>query len=201
MAMTSTTAHRMLARLMIGGAALLPASAALAHTGVGATSGMIAGFVHPLEGLDHVLAMVTVGLWSGFALPQRFWAGAVTFMTAMAAGAGIGFLGGALPFVEAGILASIVVFGLLTLFASPAQGRGMTLASLAAIAGFALFHGHAHAAEASSAALLYVAGFLISTGLLHLAGIGLARLASRHAAVVRGLGAVVAASGVAMIVA
>lgn len=122
-------------------------------------------------------------------------------MAGMAAGARIGRLGGVLAFVEAGILASIVVFGLLTLIASPDQGRGMTLASLAAIAGFALFHGHAHAAEASGAVLLYVTGFLISTGLLHLAGIGLAWMISRHAAMVPDLGAVVAASEGAMIVA
>lgn len=199
--MPSLAAKPACLRTLLALAALLPAQSAFAHTGVGATTGLGAGFLHPLEGLDHVLAMVTVGLWSGFVLPQRFWAGAATFMACMALGAGFGFLGGALPFVETGIVLSIIVFGLLTLAASPAQGRGVTLASLAAIAGFALFHGHAHAAEASGAALAYVAGFLLSTGLLHLGGIGLARGIARRTFVVRGIGAAVAASGAAMLLA
>lgn len=186
-------------RTLLAVAALLPAQSAFAHTGVGATTGLGAGFLHPLEGLDHVLAMVTVGLWSGFVLPRRFWVGAVTFMASMALGAGFGFLSGPLPFVETGIVLSIIVFGLLTLFASPAQVRGVTLASLAAIAGFALFHGHAHAAEASGAALAYVAGFLLSTGLLHLGGIGLARIIARRTLMVRGIGAAVATGGAAML--
>ena len=151
------------------------AGPALAHPGHALPSGFAAGALHPLTGADHLLAMLAVGLWSGFALPRHVWAGAAAFLTAMTAGAALGIAGIALPGVEAVILASVVVLGALTLSARAGQPAWRTLAALAAIAGFALFHGHAHAAEATGAALAFVAGFLTSTAALHLAGIALAR--------------------------
>lgn len=162
-------------KLALSTAVLLLAGPALAHTGHGDANGFLHGLEHPVFGMDHLLAMVTVGLWSGFVLPQKFWAGAVAFMGAMVLGAAMSWSGIGLPGVETLITASVVIFGLLTLLARRGQGAGLTAASLAAIAAFALAHGHAHATEATGQALAYLAGFLISTAALHLAGIGLAR--------------------------
>jgi urease accessory protein len=161
----------------------LAAGPALAHTGHGETSGFIAGLSHPVFGPDHLLAMLAVGLWTGFVLPNRFWLGAATFMAAMAAGAGLSWAGIGIPMVETWITASVAVFGLLTLLARRNQSAGITGASLVAIAGFALCHGHAHATEASGNALAYLAGFLIATAALHLAGIALARSVANGRAV------------------
>lgn len=162
-------------KLVLAAALALIAAPAVAHTGHGATSGLVAGLAHPVLGADHLLAMLAVGLWSGFALPRHFWAGATTFMAAMAVGAGLSWSGLGIPMVEAWITASVAVFGILMLLARRGQSREFTGASLAAIALFALCHGHAHATEASGTVLAYLAGFLISTAALHLAGIGLAR--------------------------
>lgn len=151
------------------------AAPVMAHPGHGLASGFGAGVVHPLTGPDHLLAMLAVGLWSGFALPRHVWAGAATFLSAMGLGAAFAWMGGAIPGVESLILASVVVFGLLTLAARPGQDRRITFASLAAITGFAACHGYAHAAEATGHAAAFLAGFLISTAMLHLAGIGIAK--------------------------
>jgi urease accessory protein len=153
----------------------LAAGPALAHSGHGDASGFVAGMTHPILGPDHLLAMLAVGLWSGFVLPTKFWAGAATFMVAMATGAGLSWSGVAMPMVESWITASVAVFGLLTLLARRGQSAAVTGASLAAIAGFALCHGHAHATEASGNALAYLAGFLLATAALHLVGLAVAR--------------------------
>ncbi|MBK5934740.1 urease accessory protein [Rhodovulum imhoffii] len=173
------------------------AGPALAHTGHGA-GGAVSGLLHPLGGADHLLAMLAVGLWSGFVLAHRVWRGAAVFMAAMALGALAAWSGLTLPGLEAGILGSVVLFGLLTLAARPGQGRAVTAASLAAIGGFALFHGQAHALEATGSALPYLAGVLAATGALHLAGIGLARTISGRLAVQQALGVGIALSGVAL---
>lgn len=181
----------------------LLAGPALAHTGHGAADGFLHGLMHPVLGPDHLLAMLAVGLWSGFALPNRFWAGAATFLVAMAAGAGLSWAGVPIPGVETVILGSVVVFGLLVLLARPGQSAAVTAASLAAIAVFAAAHGHAHATEATGAVALYLAGFLIATAALHLVGIGIARSVANGTAarpVQRGLGALIAASGVVLMV-
>lgn len=162
-------------KLTLAAGLTMIAAPALAHSGHGETSGFLAGMVHPVLGMDHVLALLTVGLWSGFALPRRFWAGAATFMVAMAAGAGLSWAGFAIPMVEGWITASVAVFGLLALLARRGQSAEITGASLTAIALFALCHGHAHATEASGNAPAYLAGFLTATAALHLAGVALAR--------------------------
>lgn len=188
-------------KLALSAGLTLLAAPAMAHTGHGETSGLIAGLSHPVFGLDHLLAMLAVGLWSGFVLPQRFWLGAATFMGAMVLGAGLSWSGIGIPMVEMWITASVAVFGLLTLLARQGQSRELTGASLAAIALFAMCHGHAHATEASGHALAYLAGFLISTGALHLAGIGLARaIAGGRAArlLQTGLGAGITGAGLWM---
>ena len=188
-------------KLALSAGLTLLAAPALAHTGHGETSGLIAGLSHPVFGPDHLLAMLAVGLWSGFALPNRFWLGAATFMGAMAAGAGLSWSGIGIPMVEMWITASVAVFGLLTLLARRNQSHEMTGASLATIALFAMCHGHAHATEASGNAAAYLAGFLTATGALHLAGIGLARaIAGGRAArlLQTGLGAGITGAGLWM---
>lgn len=188
-------------KLTLSAGLMLLAAPALAHTGHGETSGLIAGLSHPVFGPDHLLAMLAVGLWSGFVLPNRFWLGAATFMGAMVVGAGLSWSGVPIPNVELWITTSVAVFGLLTILARQGQSRQVTGASLAAIALFAMCHGHAHATEASGHALAYLAGFLISTGALHLAGIGLARaIAGGRAArlVQTGLGAGITGAGLWM---
>lgn len=173
---------------------------ALAHTGHGEASGFIHGLQHPFFGLDHLFAMLAVGLWSGFVLPRRFWMGAATFMAAMTAGAALSWAGVAIPMVESWIAVSVIVFGLLTVVSRNGQTEGLTRASLAAIALFALCHGHAHATEATGNAAAYLAGFLIATAVLHMAGILMARGLANRVLVQRAAGLGIAASGLYLMV-
>lgn len=163
-------------------AALLSAAAApaLAHTGAGSTSGFASGFGHPLGGLDHMLAMVAVGVLAAQQGGRGLWLIPAAFVAAMLAGGALGLAEAPLPFVEAGILGSVVVLG-----AVVALGRKLALPLVMGLAGlFAVFHGHAHGAEAPAAAsaLGYAAGFALATALLHVAGIGLAIATGRIAA-------------------
>lgn len=173
----------------------LIAGPALAHTGHGDANGFLHGLEHPVFGTDHLLAMLAVGLWSGFVLPARFWVGAAAFMGAMVAGAGLSWAGIGYPAVETVIVGSVLAFGLLTLVARRGQAGWVTGLSLVAIAGFASAHGHAHATEASGNVLAYLAGFLITTAGLHLAGIGIARAVASRPVVQRAMGAGIALSG------
>lgn len=185
-------------KLALATAISLIAAPALAHTGHGA-EGLAHGLAHPFLGADHLAAMLAVGLWSGYALPRRPWAGAAAFLTAMLAGAGLGFAGGVLPGVEAMITLSVLMFGLLVLTARRGQGGAITAATLGAIALFGSFHGFAHAAEATGAATTYVAGFLIASAALHGAGLALARLVATGRGAQMLAGAGVLASGLALI--
>ncbi|MET4101836.1 urease accessory protein [Roseovarius sp. MBR-78] len=182
--------------LIVSGVLSALAAPALAHSGHGETSGLIAGLMHPVLGPDHLLAMLAVGLWSGFVLPRRFWLGAVVFMTAMAAGAGLSWAGLDYPMVEPMIVLSVVLFGFLTLVSRRGQPDRLTLASLIVIGVFASAHGHAHATEAAgNNALAYLAGFLVATGGLHLAGIALAHAVAAQPLAQRIMGGGIAASG------
>jgi urease accessory protein len=185
-------------RLTLGALMAVLAGPALAHTGHGDASGFLHGLWHPIFGPDHLLAMLAVGLWSGFVLPRRFWAGAAAFMGAMAAGAGLSWAGIGFPMVETVIVASVVAFGLLTIVSRRGQAGWITGLSLATIAVFASAHGHAHATEAAGNAFAYLAGFLISTAALHLAGIGLARAVATRPVVQQAMGAGIALSGLLM---
>ena len=188
-------------KLALTAALSLVAGPALAHTGHGDAQGFLHGFLHPLTGADHLLAMLAVGLWSGFVLPNRFWAGATTFLAAMAAGAGLSWAGVGFPAVETMILASVILFGMLVLASRPGQPRWLTAASLGMIALFASAHGFAHANEATGSIATYLTGFLASTLALHLAGIGLARSVAdrRFARLVQGaVGVAIAGGGLLM---
>lgn len=185
-------------KLMLTAGLVLLAGPALAHPGHG--FGFEAGLLHPLTGADHLLAMLAVGLWSGFALPSRVWAGAASFMAAMTLGAVLAFIGLRVPGVETAILASVLGFGLMVAFARRGQSPGITAASLATIAAFAAAHGYAHGVEATGPAGLYLAGFLIATAGLHLAGLVLARQVARLPLAQGLIGAGIAGAGLLMMV-
>ncbi len=175
------------------------ATPALAHSGHGDTSGFVAGFLHPVGGLDHVLAMVAVGLFAAHLGGRALWAVPAAFVALMAVGGALGMNGANVPYVETGIALSVVVFGL-----TLASGAALPVGLAVGLVGFfSIFHGHAHGAEMppNTSGAAYAAGFLIATALLHGAGIalgmGAARLASQRA--VRIGGAAMAAAGVGLL--
>ena len=174
----------------------IAAGPALAHEVQGAAGGFATGFVHPLYGLDHVAAMVAVGLWGVFLGAPAIWILPVAFPLVMAIGGALGATGIALPAVETGIAASAIVIGVAVALAL----RPPIWIAALVVAFFAIFHGHAHGAEMPGAVspLAYAAGFVIGTGLLHLAGVAFGLLArSRPGTLaVRGMGGVIAAAGV-----
>jgi urease accessory protein len=146
-------------------------SIALAHTGVGETTGLMHGFIHPIGGADHLLAMVAVGLWAAQIGGRALWVVPSTFVGVMIIGGILGFAGVSVPFIEQGILLSLLILGVLI-----AGAFRLPLVYSALIVGFfALFHGHAHGAEMPLliAAASYTVGFALATAALHLAGIGL----------------------------
>ena len=148
---------------------LLAPLAALAHEEAGQAAGFVAGLGHPVSGLDHVLAMVAVGLWGAVLGAPAIWVLPVAFPLVMAFGGLMGLLGLPLPGVEAGIAVSAVVLGAMVL----AEVRPPIWLAAAIVAFFAVFHGHAHGRELpeGTSALLYSLGFVVATGLLHACGI------------------------------
>jgi urease accessory protein len=152
------------------GAILLP-TAAWAHPGHDVTVGFAQGFVHPVTGLDHVLAMIAVGLFAASLGGRALWAVPLSFVSVMALGGALGVGGIAVPFVEAGIAISVIVLGL----AVALRWKAPVAAAMALVGLFALFHGHAHGTEmpADAAGLEYGLGFILATALLHGAGLGL----------------------------
>ena len=151
---------------------LLASSAAFAHPGDHA-GGLAHGFAHPFLGLDHLLAMVIVGVWAVRAA-RNVWVLPAVFVTFMAIGAALGRL--PLPFVEPMILLSVLVFALATILA---KRLPLWLGSVA-VALFALYHGHAHFTEMpDTSAAGFLGGMLLATALLHLLGVGIALVAAR----------------------
>lgn len=183
-------------------AALLP-TVALAHTGVGDTAGFLHGFEHPIGGLDHILAMVAVGVFAYVLGGRALWLVPAAFVGMMIVGFALGVAQVDVPFVELGIALSSVVIG-----GAAALGRPMPVGVAMALVGvFAVFHGHAHGAEMPETAggLTYAAGFIAATALLHAAGIalafGAASLIGRYGrTVARAAGAVFALGGVGVLV-
>jgi urease accessory protein len=158
-------------KLMIIATLVLLPTAALAHPSLyHHTHTFAAGLTHPLTGLDHLLAMVSVGLWASQKGGRALWLWPAAFVSAMIVGGALGMSGFALPLIEPAIAASLLVLGLLI-----ASMTTLPMAAgVAAIAVFGLFHGNAHGLEApaSGASLLYALGFTLSTIALH--GLGLA---------------------------
>jgi len=150
---------------------LLLAGAASAHTGQGDHGGLAAGFLHPVLGLDHLLAMIAVGAYAARQGGRAMWAVPATFVALMVVGGVLAWGGIEVPLVEPGIALSVILFGALV-----ALDRRLPLAAGMALAGmFALAHGHAHGAEMPEAAhpVAYALGFVLATSALHVAGIAL----------------------------
>lgn len=146
------------------------AQIAWAHVDGGQAAGFITGLQHPWSGLDHVLAMIAVGLWGAQLGSPALWMLPIAFPMMMAVGAMMGLLGLPLPGVEIGIAFSAVLLGLMVL----AEARPKIAVSIAMVGFFAIFHGHAHGTElpVGQSGLLYSMGFVIATGCLH--GLGIA---------------------------
>jgi len=178
-------------------AAMLAAPvAALAHTRGGEALGFASGLRHPISGLDHVVAMIAVGLWGAQLGEPAVWLLTVTFPMVMAFGGMLGLVGIALPGIEVGIAASAIVLG----FAVFREARPSLWVAAVVVGVFAIFHGNAHGTELppGANAILYSIGFVIATGLLHATGIGLgvAHRWPAGRAALRAVGAGVALAGV-----
>ena len=186
-------------RVMLAALPLLMATAAQAHVGQHDGFSLKDGFLHPLLGLDHLTAMLAVGLWSAQGGGRKMWLWPAAFVTAMLAGGTAGHFGLGLPFVEPSIAASLVILGILVILAVDAP----VAAGAALVALFAIAHGHAHGTEAPATGwAAYAAGFAAATALLHAAGLAagttLARLAGQWP--VRAMGAIPIAIGVAALI-
>jgi urease accessory protein len=170
----------MLLRLIAVLGFVLP-TAAYAHTGVGDTHGLVHGFMHPLGGLDHILAMVAVGLFAAHLGGRALWLVPAAFVSMMAVAGGLGASGVSIPLVETGIAISVIFLGLIVAF----EMKVPVVAAMVLVGFFAIFHGHAHGAELpeDTSGLAYGAGFMIATALLHVLGVGIGLLFGRAATV------------------
>jgi urease accessory protein len=156
--------------MILLGLLILP-TLAFAHSEDSSTSGFLHGFLHPIGGIDHLLAMLAVGVWAAMAQDKSKWIIPASFVGIMALGGILGFAGLAMPLVEEVILLSVLVLGVLI-----AITLKLPLPAAAVIVGaFALFHGHAHGTELPHAvsAATYAAGFLFSSALINLTGFGI----------------------------
>lgn len=165
--------------------AALAAGSALAHPGhpdsmMSASMSFGAGFSHPFSGIDHLLAMLAVGLWAAQNKRSALWVLPLAFPLMMVIGALLAFAGLQIPAAETGIAASVAVLGLLIAFAVKMPLWGSTLV----VSLFALFHGYAHGSELphGSSAAMYGLGFVLATALLHAAGLGLGLFAGKQMA-------------------
>lgn len=169
--MRSTVKKQAAVAVAILALAMLAAEPASAHSVGGSAAGFGAGFLHPLSGFDHLLAMVCVGIWGAELGMPAIWLLPIAFPLIMAAGGALGVIGVPLPHGELLIALSVLVLGVLV-----ATARRVPIAAALAIVGiFAVAHGHAHGVELPGAAdaLAFTVGFVLATGLLHLAGIGI----------------------------
>jgi urease accessory protein len=186
-------------RSALAGVLVAAPAIALAHVAGGAAAGFASGFLHPLSGWDHILAMVAVGLWGAQLGVPALWVLPLTFPLMMACGGFLGLVGVPLPAIEAGIAASAIVLGAVVAL----EARPPLAAAIAIVTVFALFHGYAHGAELApgTSAIAYSAGFVIATGLLHAVGIAIGSV-HRWPAGRRGLraaGTLVAVAGAAFL--
>jgi urease accessory protein len=150
---------------------LLAPGVAFAHPGHGEVASLLAGFTHPFNGVDHLLAMTAVGMLAAHVGGRALWAVPATFVAVMALGGLLGAAGVSLPFVEIAIALSVLLFGITILSATAPP----VLATLGLVGLFAIFHGHAHGSEMpiGSAGIVFGAGFMAATALLHGFGIAL----------------------------
>ncbi|WP_374409394.1 HupE/UreJ family protein [Hydrogenophaga sp.] len=191
--MQAKNIRRVVAAALLAGLA----GAAQAHTGHG-THSLMEGLAHPF-GLDHLLAMVAVGVWSVSALPQgKAWQGPAVFLAALVASAALGAAGVTLPFLEHGVALSVVLFGAMLVLARRPMPASIGLGLVAAAASL---HGLAHGAETPATGFAgYAAGFLATTALMHISGVGAGLairrwLAERSGLALGGLGALLGGAG------
>lgn len=181
--------------VLVAAAVALLTSPLLAHSETGQAAGFLSGLHHPISGLDHVVAMVAVGLWGAQLGAPAIWALPVTFPMVMAFGGMLGLLGVPVPLPEVGVALSGVLLGAMVLFETrPPLGWAAMLVGF-----FAVFHGYAHGVELpeGQSGLFYSFGFVVSTGSLHAAGIviGLVHRWPAGQRVLRALGGLVALVG------
>ena len=187
--------------VLFGAVVALAAANAQAHTFGTSGFGFIEGLEHPISGIDHIMAMVAVGLWASQEGGRALWALPVTFVSMMTAGALLGVAGVPVPAVELGIAASVLVLGALI----AASARLPLLAAMAIVGACAIMHGHAHGAEMPEAAapMLYGIGFVLGTSILHTIGVTVGIWARSRVAriVVRVGGGAIALGGVVLMAA
>jgi len=181
---------------LLAALALLVPSSAFAHVEQGQATGFFTGLQHPWSGLDHVLAMIAVGLWGAQLGNPAIWLLPITFPMVMSLGALMGLLGIALPGCEIGIALSAIILG--TMVVGEVRPKMIVAALLVGI--FAIFHGHAHGTElpAGQSGMLYSMGFVLATGCLHGIGImlGLVHYWPAGKVILRGAGALIAGMGI-----
>jgi urease accessory protein len=175
-------------------------AAALAHPGHDGAGGLVHGFLHPVTGIDHVLAMIAVGVLAAQYGGRALWLVPLSFVVAVAIAGVIGMAGIVVPVVEVGIGVSVVVLGLAIAF----QLRPPTFVAMVVVGFFALFHGYAHGAELPEGitGLSFAAGFLLATSLLHGTGVGLGLLMQRQASsrrLIQAGGGAIALVGIAVL--
>lgn len=181
--------------LVLAGYFVFP-STAQAHVQQGQAVSFLAGLGHPWSGLDHVLAMIAVGLWGAQLGKPAIWILPITFPLVMSFGAMMGLIGIPLPGIEIGIAVSAIVLGILIL----GEVRLKLIVAAIIVGCFAIFHGHAHGTElpAGQSGLLYSMGFVIATGCLHAIGIGVGLIHRwpMGKLALRGSGGLIAAMGI-----
>ena len=179
-------------------AIILGPNTAYAHTGVGPTHDFMHGLEHPLTGIDHICAMLAIGLWAAQRGGRAIWLVPLTFVLVMTLGSALGMSGVHLPFVEQGIVLSVILLGV---FVAAAIRLPLPV-SVCIVGLFAIVHGHAHGTEipASASGFSYALGFVIVTILLHATGIsvGLVSQRLRASQLVRLAGVAIAVCGLCL---
>jgi urease accessory protein len=163
--------HRTFLRLITTSLTCLVPAVAFAHPGLGNHVDFAGGFAHPLSGLDHILAMVAVGMFAAHLGGRALVLVPATFVLVMAAAGVLGMSGVGVPFVEFGVALSVIVLGAAIAF----RLKAPVAIAMAVVGFFAIFHGHAHGTEMAGlgAGALYGAGFVLATALLHALGVGI----------------------------
>ena len=182
--------------VILAAASAVAATPALAHTGAHSISGFAAGFLHPFGGIDHMLAMVGVGIFAALLGRNALMTVPGSFVLMMLLGGALSMAGFDIPAREAVIAASVVALG-----AVVTLGWSLPVSAAAVLVGFlALFHGYAHGTEIppGANAIPYSLGFTLASAALHCSGIALSRMALNHRAVTRSLGAIITLAGIAL---
>ncbi len=195
--MTNIFLHRKYVQTAIISLFLLAwAQSAWAHVEGGQATGFITGLQHPWSGLDHILAMVAVGLWGAQLGNPALWLLPIAFPMMMAFGAMMGLLGIPVPGIEIGIAFSAILLGIMVL----SEARPKLAIAISMVGFFAIFHGHAHGTELppGQSGLLYSMGFVIATGCLHGLGIALGLINGLPSGrlALRGMGSFISIMGV-----